>query len=118
MRPLYPYAQVILGMVFACGWPAAFAQPSEHALPPETQGTPTGAALSRDTVISLADTAASKGGYTLLKYQRPHVYFNFMKGDTRLWTLFYEGIQPTPPGSGFMVLVDDRTGFVKVIPGE
>jgi hypothetical protein len=94
----------------------AFADPQPTSRTPETQGVPTGASLSRDSVVTLANAEASRRGYVLSNYLSPRVYDQFLKAD-RTWTVFYEG-KDMALGNQFIVHIDDQTNALELLPGE
>jgi hypothetical protein len=70
----------------------SFADSTANSLPPETQGTPQGAQLSRADAVRLADDAALKKGYVLSDYLRTKVFYQFLKKD-RTWSLLRERVE-------------------------
>jgi hypothetical protein len=110
-------AASVVAALAVCAADTSFADSRANPTPPETQGTPPGASLSRTEVIRLADAAAVKKGFILADYLPPHVYYQFLKKDTGTWSIFYDGKVPAP-GNHFLVLINDRNKTTEVIPGE
>ena len=65
-------------------------------------------------VLSRAAAQAKAEGRDLRKYGGPALCYS-AKGAR--WAVFYDGLDPLP-GNHFMVLVDERTQAVRLVPGE
>jgi hypothetical protein len=109
-------AASLVAMLIFSAMGHAYADPQSRLPPPETQGVPTGASLSRDTVVTLANAEASRRGYVLSNYLSPRVYYQFLKAD-RTWTVFYEG-KDMALGNQFFVHIDDKPKALELLPGE
>jgi len=81
-----------------------------------SQPKPDIARLSQADVFRLAGVAAVEQGYSLEKYKDPQAHYEFTRND-RTWGVFYDGKVPAP-GNHFLVVINDRTGTARVMPGE
>ena len=73
--------------------------------------------LSRDMVLDIARASASKHSINLAEYDM--IDCKFERGeDGNEWSVFYKKKPPTPPGSHFVVVVNDKTKEPRFVAGE
>jgi len=71
--------------------------------------------FSPEQIILVANQVAVKANIDLSKYKAPEVEFEYIEEDWN-WAVFYEGIEPII-GNHFTVIIDDRTGFARIVGG-
>ena len=76
-------------------------------------GEPT---LKEAGVIKLSNAAAQKKGYRLADYGPPKAHYEYVHKDGS-WSVFYEGKRRLP-GNHFIVVIQDKTQKVELMPGE
>ena len=73
--------------------------------------------VTYERAIEISREAAQKNGYDLGKYRLDT--FGDPAADKDKWLIAYLcGPEPPPPGCGFMVVVDRKTGSTEIYPGE
>jgi hypothetical protein len=112
MKPVFYYVAALAALVLATG--CSHRTGSNRAAASEPKGS---ARLNQAEVTRIAAEAAAKQGYRLAEYKSPQVRYELTHKD-KIWTVFYDGKAPAPPGHDFLVVVDDQTGTAQVMHGE
>jgi hypothetical protein len=89
---------------------------SDSRILPVAPPQPKGAHLSTAEVIRIAKGAAVQHGNDLSRYEEPNAHYD-STGKEPIWLVLFDG-KVARPGNHLMVVVDDETGKVRLVPGK
>ena len=78
---------------------------------------PDGARLTIGEVLRIAKQEAKRNDVDLKRYEEPVARYEVSREDG-MWSVSFDQVGFSGPGSVFLVMVDDKTGEARFIPGR
>ncbi len=112
---------LVLALALLCG--RAHAGDFQAVASTDKAWRPRAAHLSLGDALQLAEAEAARRGRNVAEFQSPWFRYDYELYDPDngvgdyVWAFAYEGTGPAP-SSHFMVIINDRTRYARIIPGH